>query len=226
MGRRLVLGLSFALAATSIASADDLPPPFAPSIVEIRLNDQPEGPTLIVRRDVDGKLLIKTEDLPQLRLQTPSRSLVTVDGEHYLRLDAEIGATVAFDDATQSARVTLPPDAFLPMHSSALSPDAPQVTTADLGGFVNYDLFGEQVDDRTSLGSILDIGVFGSRGVVTNSLIGRHDDDRREVLRLDSTWTLDNKQNEATSSSDWHRLRVKGTTEAGDFEVEIRPEGP
>ena len=40
------------------------------------------------------------------------------------------------------------------------------------------------------------------------------------------TWTLDNKQNEATSSTDWHRLRVKGTTEAGDFEVEIRPEGP
>jgi fimbrial chaperone protein len=40
------------------------------------------------------------------------------------------------------------------------------------------------------------------------------------------TWTLDNKQNEATSSTDWQRLRVKGTTEAGDFEVEIRPEGP
>jgi fimbrial chaperone protein len=40
------------------------------------------------------------------------------------------------------------------------------------------------------------------------------------------TWTLDNKQNEAISSTDWQRLRVKGTTEAGDFEVEIRPEGP
>jgi outer membrane usher protein len=198
MGRRLVLALSCALAATSVATADDVPPPFAPSIVEIRLNDQLEGPTLIVRRDLDGKLLIKSEDLPQLRLRTPSRGLVTVDGERYLRLDAEIGATVAFDDATQSARVTLPPDAFLPTHSSALSPDAPQVTKADLGGFVNYDLFGEQVDDRTSLGSILDIGVFGSRGVVTNSLIGRHDDDRREVLRLDSTWTLDLPERLAT----------------------------
>ena len=65
-------------------------------------------------------------------------------------------------------------------------------------GFVNYDLFGEQVDDQTSLGSILDIGVFGSRGVVTNSLIGRHDDDRREVLRLDSTWTLDFPERLAT----------------------------
>ena len=198
MGRRLVMGLSFALAATAIAGADDLPPPFAPSIVEIRLNDQPEGPTLIVRRDLDGKLLIKTEDLPQLRLRTPSRGLVTIDGERYLKLDAEIGAVVAFDDATQSARVTLPPDAFLPTHSSALSPDAPQVTRAGLGGFVNYDLLGEQVDERTSLGSILDIGVFGSRGVVTNSLIGRHDDDRREVLRLDSTWTLDLPERLAT----------------------------
>ena len=56
MGRRLVLSLSFAVAATSFASADDLPPPFAPSIVEIRLNDQPEGATLIVRRDAGGAL--------------------------------------------------------------------------------------------------------------------------------------------------------------------------
>ena len=34
------------------------------------------------------------------------------------------------------------------------------------------------------------------------------------------TWTLDNKQNETASSTDWNRLRVKGTSEAGDFEVE------
>jgi fimbrial chaperone protein len=40
------------------------------------------------------------------------------------------------------------------------------------------------------------------------------------------TWTLDDKHNDATSSTDWHRVRVKGTTEAGDFEVETRLEGP
>lgn len=39
------------------------------------------------------------------------------------------------------------------------------------------------------------------------------------------TWTFDNKYNEATSNTDWQRLRVKGTTEAGDFEVETRLEG-
>lgn len=198
MGRRLIAASLLALAAASGADAGDAPAPFEPAIVEIRLNDQPEGPTLIVRRDLDGTLLIKADDLPQLRLRTPSRGLTTVDGERYLRLDAGIGANVSFDDATQSARVTLPPEAFLPTRSSALSPDAPQITAAELGGFVNYDLFGEQVDDRTSLGSILDIGVFGARGVVTNSLIGRSDDDRREVLRLDSTWTLDLPERLAT----------------------------
>jgi fimbrial chaperone protein len=36
------------------------------------------------------------------------------------------------------------------------------------------------------------------------------------------SWTLDKNHNETTSSTDWNRLRLQGTTEAGDFEVETR----
>jgi len=36
------------------------------------------------------------------------------------------------------------------------------------------------------------------------------------------TWTFDKNQNDTISSTDWNRLRLKGTTEAGDFEVETR----
>jgi fimbrial chaperone protein len=36
------------------------------------------------------------------------------------------------------------------------------------------------------------------------------------------TWTLKNNQNASTSSTDGRGLRVKGSTEAGDFEVEAR----
>lgn len=36
------------------------------------------------------------------------------------------------------------------------------------------------------------------------------------------TWTFDKQQDETISSTEWTRLRVKGTTEAGDFEVETR----
>lgn len=39
------------------------------------------------------------------------------------------------------------------------------------------------------------------------------------------TWTIDKNHNETTSSIDWDRLRLKGSTEAGDFEVETRLEG-
>jgi fimbrial chaperone protein len=36
------------------------------------------------------------------------------------------------------------------------------------------------------------------------------------------TWTFEKQRYETTSSTEWTRLRVKGTTEAGDFEVETR----
>jgi outer membrane usher protein len=196
--RLLPLAVSLALAAATAAAADTGPQAFEPAIVELRLNDQPDGIPLIVRRDVDGTLLLKADDLPQLRLKTPSRGVIMVDGERYVRIDAAMGATTVFDAATQSVQVQLPPSAFLATRSSAISPDAPQVTTAGLGGFANYDLFGEQVDDQTSLGAILDLGVFGPRGVVTNSLLGRHDDLRREAVRLDTTWTLDFPERLAT----------------------------
>jgi fimbrial chaperone protein len=40
------------------------------------------------------------------------------------------------------------------------------------------------------------------------------------------SWTLENHQNGTDSSADWHRLRVRGTTEAGDFELETVLEDP
>ena len=39
------------------------------------------------------------------------------------------------------------------------------------------------------------------------------------------TWTFEKQQDETISSTEWTRLRVKGSTEAGDFEVETRLEG-
>jgi len=40
------------------------------------------------------------------------------------------------------------------------------------------------------------------------------------------TWTLGDNKNDGTSGNDWRRLRVKGATEAGDFEVEVGFAGP
>ena len=198
MRRLLPLAVSLALAQAAAASGNEGPPAFEPAIVELRINEQDDGPTLVVRRDPGGALLLRADDLPQLRIRPPSRGLLLVDGERYFRFAPDTGAEVAFDEATQSARLTLPPAAFFPTRARATSPDAPQVTPSGLGGFVNYDLTGERVGDRTGLGTILDVGAFGSRGVVTSSMLGRFDDDRREAVRLDSTWTMDFPERLAT----------------------------
>ena len=198
MRRLLPLAVSLALAAAAAEASATPPPAFEPVVVELVLNDQPEGQPLVVLRDTDGMLLLSAADLARLRLKTPTRGVITVDGERYVRVGRELGATVAFDDAAQRVRVTLPPDAFLPTRTRASTPDLPTVTAAAPGGFVNYDLYGEHSGDRASVGTILDLGAFGPRGVVTSSLLGRYDDSVREAVRLETTWTLDFPERLAT----------------------------
>ena len=191
MRRLLPLAVSLVLAGAAAAAGNPAPQPFEPAIVEVRVNDESQSVTLIVRRDTDGTLLVRQGDLAALRIKTPSRGVVVVDGERYVRMGPEIGAQVKFDAATQAADITLPPTAFVATRTSALSPDAPAVTPAGLGGFVNYDLVGDQVSGRTSLGAVLDLGVFGSGGVFTTGVVGRSDDEMSGTVRLDSTWTRD-----------------------------------
>jgi len=198
MRRLLPLAVSLALAQAAAASGNEGPPAFEPAIVELRTNGQEDGPTLVVRRDSGGALLLRAEDLPQLRIRTPSRGLMLVDGERYFRFAPDTGAEIAFDEATQSARITLPPSAFLPTYARATSPDVPRVTPTGLGGFLNYDITGERVGDRNAVGTFLDVGAFGARGVFTSSLVGRMDDERGEAVRLDSTFTMDFPERLAT----------------------------
>ena len=191
MRHTLPVAVSLVLGAAAASAAATGPAALEPAIVEVRLNDQQQGPTLIVRRDHDGALLIRTEDLPLLRLRMPASGPVPVDGERYVRFGPETGAQVQFDDATQTVLVTLPDAAFVPTVGSAASLDLPPITPPGLGGFANYDVNADRVDDQTTGGAIVDLGVFGWRGVVTHSLLGRHDAQVSEAVRLDSTWTLD-----------------------------------
>jgi outer membrane usher protein len=191
VGGLLPLAVLLALVASAAAAAEAGSSSLEPAIVEIRLNEQAQGPTLVVLRDLDGTLLVRAADLPQLRLRMPPQGWVSVDGERYLRIGPELGAAVAFDEAAQTVHVSLPPQAFLPTLGSAVPRELPEVTPAALGAFANYDLYGERVDDRKSLGGLFELGVFGPRGVVTNSVLGRDDDRVSGAVRLESTWTLD-----------------------------------
>lgn len=172
--------------------------PFAEIIVELHINEQPDATTLVVRRDVDGTLLLRAEDLPGLRLKAPSRGVRLVNGERYYRLGEEMGAVVAFDEATMSGRVTLPAKAFLPTQRATSAADAPRATRTGPGGFVNYDVSAERTNGRKQAGGFIELGLFGNQGVVTNTLVARTGDDARSVARLDTTWTRDFPERMAT----------------------------
>jgi outer membrane usher protein len=189
---RLRLSAAVALAlAGAIAHAEQGPDAFSESILAVTVNGEHLDAPLVVRRDADGTLLLRAEDLKALRIRTPARGAMTVNGQLYYRVGSEIGANVSFDDATQSVDVNLPAQAFLPTSARYASPDAPHKADVQPGAFMNYDVSAERVDGATSAGSFIEVGVFGSKGVLTASAVARTGPDQSGGVRLDTAWTRD-----------------------------------
>jgi outer membrane usher protein len=170
------------------ATGSERPP--AEEVIELHINGADSGSTLLVRRDADGALLIRADDLAGLRLNPPTQQPVRIDGVAYFRIDAAMGATVQFDERTQSAELSLPAEAFVPT-VSARSIDALRPATISPGAFLNYNLSRQQVADRDETGAILELGLFGRPGVVTNTTVAHDEPAHRGATRLDTTWTLD-----------------------------------
>ena len=178
----------------------DAPPEDAPGeeeIVELRLNGQETGATLLVRRDAAGALFLRAEDFAALRLRPPQVATVLVDGIAYFRIDASMGADVRFDDATQSVDIALPADAFVPT-VTAVPDNAFHAATISPGAFLNYNVSTQRVADRDESGALLELGLFGRPGVVTNTMLARDELERRGTTRLDTTWTRDMPERLAT----------------------------
>jgi outer membrane usher protein len=189
--RRPGIAACLLLVATAVAHAAADAEPFVEAVVELRVNDQADSTTLVVRRDHDGTLLIRAEDLASLRLRPPERGAVQVNGERYYRLGADMGAHVVFDDGTQSGQVTLPPSAFLPTQRESTPPAPARPLRGPPGAFVNYDLSLEQGSQYSAGGGFMEWGIFGAPGVLTGTLVARYEPEQRSVARLDTTWTRD-----------------------------------
>jgi outer membrane usher protein len=187
---RLSVAVALALAGAS-AHARQGPDAFSESILEVTVNGEHLASPLVVRRDADGTLLVRAEDLQALRIRTPPRGAITVNGQLYFRIGSEIGANVSFDDATQSVDVNLPAQAFVPTAARYASADAPHAADTQPGAFVNYDISAQHTAGEMSAGSFVEAGVFGSRGVVTASAVARTGPYQPGGVRLDTAWTRD-----------------------------------
>lgn len=196
---RLAAAVALALSlAGPAAHAAGGPDAFVESIVEVRVNDEAAPQPLVVRRDADGTLLLKAADLQALRIKTPARGLLLVNGERFYRIGPEIGAQVAFDDATQTVSVTLPASAFVATRARGSAPQSTRPTARGVGGFLNYEVSVQQASSRHTAGALLEAGAFSGLGVVTTSAVARDQSSGRSAVRLDSTFTRDFPDQAAT----------------------------
>lgn len=190
MRRRLAIAVACALAGAA-AHAGEAPDAYAESVIAVTLNGEPVPTPLVVRRDTDGTLLVTAQDLATLRLKPPATGALTINGQRYYRVGDNLGATVTFDDASQSVDVSVPAQAFVPTTATVGTPDGPTAVQSQPGGFLNYDLSAQRANGQTSTGGFVELGVFGSYGVVSATAVARTGEDLPGAVRLDTAWTRD-----------------------------------
>lgn len=191
----VLLGVCLIVTRKSYAA---LPPGFTEAVLQIQVNGSAASEMVVALRG-DNFIWLDAEDFARMRLRTPDREPLIVEGIRHFPLEAIEGATVAFDEPTQTVSLTVPPSAFVGARIElAGRPDRP-IPEADFGGFANYEFSAEHnrtgggaADTDTTFGTAFtELGFFGPHGVVTNSLIGYYTDQSSRTTRLETTWSYD-----------------------------------
>lgn len=241
--RRLILGILASAAVLALSPAQARAGTFSISPLRVELSSRVQTGTLTIRNQEDAPVVVQAEGLlweqsdGEDRL-TPTRDIlvspavftVPARGSQLIRValrrpsDAgrELSYRIVLTEVPQQAgpefaglnlalRLSLPifvapavPGAPRLEWSAGRSADGALALTARNAGNEHARVLSFAVSPATGTGPTID------QRVTAYLLPGQA-----------RTWTLENNQNEGISSTDSRRLRVKGTSEAGDFEAEV-----
>jgi outer membrane usher protein len=165
------------------AVADDL----VETILEVTLNAEARGDSLIVLRGPGGMLYLDDADFEKLRLHPPAIPALERDGRRFHAPAAIQGCTVVIDEVRQRAVITAPPAALDTTYLRAAEREHPPVTPAAPGAFFNYQVSAQQIQGQTTGGVYGELGLFAGPGVLTNTAVARE----AQLVRLDTTFTRD-----------------------------------
>lgn len=163
-------------------------------VLEVILNDQPLTPTRPVLRRA-GRLLFNRADLRAWRLALPAQAALRYRGEEYDDLGPAAESAGALDEGTQTARLTLPAQAFEASRLSAAADGPPLLSPAVPGAFLNYELAVERSRRGSSHGALVEGVVTADWGLAsTSAVLGRPGGEGPGSLRLDSALRRDDPQ--------------------------------
>jgi outer membrane usher protein len=160
------------------------------SVLEVSMSSDARGDTLVVLRDPAGVLYLEEDDFVRLRLHLPPAAAHEQEGRRYYAPTAIEGCTVAIDETRQRAIITVPPAILYTSHLTAAARVPTPITPASPGGFLNYQLSGQQINGQFIGGAYGEVGAFAGPGVLTNTVVARSGEGVDGVVRLDTTYSL------------------------------------
>lgn len=161
------------------------------AVMSITVNTQTQNEMLVVLRDGTGAVWIASDDFEKLRILRPAGVSRDYLEKEYLPLSAIGGVDVTVDESTQSIALTVPAGELMATRTQAAGRNAPVLTNASPGAFLNYQLSAQQVAGQDLTGAYGELGVFSSQGVFTNTGVMRSLAGHASEVRLDTAFTRD-----------------------------------
>lgn len=180
------------LAGAATAAAADV---FAqPVLVEVSVNGQAPVDGLLALIDGGNHIYVRVSDAVAWRLKFDETAGFQHEGDRFVPLDDIPGVTYRFSSAEQSLSIVATADAFATNRVDfGTSPTAP-MTRPSLGGFLNYDLFAQSGAGSREEGGFVEAGLFAGGGYGTSSFVGRRSRESSGLVRLETSWTIDDPQ--------------------------------
>ena len=174
-----------------------VPPLIAPAareeelLLQVDVNAQGLADTALVLRGADGRIAVPADSLDRWRLRRPDVAPRFSNGAPYYPLDAIPGVTYVYDAARQRLTITAPPRAFTDTRFANAAERYPAPTAPQLGGFLNYNLFGSHASGESQYAGQFEMGLFSPYGVLVAGLLAQDSAGAKSAVRLDTTWTSD-----------------------------------
>tara|TARA_R110001606_G_scaffold361754_7_gene515224 strand:- start:133816 stop:134583 length:768 start_codon:yes stop_codon:yes gene_type:complete len=167
-------------------------------LLAVVINGQ-QYPSDVEALSIDGDTHISIKDLRHWRLILPLiDDIFYFEGITYYPLNKIKGLHYHIDEAEQLLVIEADVASF-EMTKVKASPSGFSVPEpSSLGGFVNYDFSLQSAPSSTQIDSLFEVGAFNRWGVGLGTFITRDLSSSRDMVRLDTSWTMDNPEKLST----------------------------
>ncbi|WP_082792857.1 fimbria/pilus outer membrane usher protein [Collimonas pratensis] len=153
--------------------------------------------TLILRTAANG-IIVPSQLLTEARLRLPTTAAISSHQENYYPLDALPGVRAEIDSSTQTLLIHAPAAAFTDSEFDLGEYRQLLEQASETGAFLNYDINYAKGQGQNNLSAVTEVGVFSGGGTYTSRFVGQDLTGARSVFRLDSQYTRDFPQQQAT----------------------------